>query len=484
MKRLISLLLALCIMPFCLSPQTKAASLYSGAYIEFGEKNSASLLSVMESVQEEGADARIEKIEFQGEKCAYFNAIAKRIYVKLDKSYFEPTAREALIKIKYFDVGKDTIRFEYNSTNEKLANKGVNRRIFIQKQGTNTWQTAVFVINDAKFDGGRADGTDFYICSHDNHQTYGVEYIKSIEVVNLEKYRKGEMSKAPIKANLIHHLEAYGLFTMGLFQSAGGVNFLPYLELPIYAEDVRKPFTKMVGDTNVLQDADEDQVLKYGDLLKSAIQALGYQVEEDLLAQLEGLGMLYDCNTQLSTFFGKIPFRMNNTGLTKQATVNLDRNAYRDDLAGVLYSMLYAKPKGQEKPLIQILVENKIVKKQDVLSTGDKVLINFFLMHAGFELEEKSYIDAKTGRKVNMVGLDGTNTTHMYFTAQSWSSDSNEYVVNANVDKYGRNTIFASYNTTDKTTSVIDDSYNAFYYEGTATKDSNEFFYTIGADIY
>ena len=104
---------------------------------------------------------------------------SRYMYFNVDDGYIYNNSPSAVITVRYLDKGTDRWQLQYHATSEtyKLAGE-------VQKLNTNSWLTATFTLNDAKFSNFQTGGNDFRI----DALTDGNEWIHMVDV------RKGTTS--------------------------------------------------------------------------------------------------------------------------------------------------------------------------------------------------------------------------------------------------------------------------------------------------
>ncbi|MFI4911754.1 MAG: hypothetical protein ACIAQZ_08830 [Sedimentisphaeraceae bacterium JB056] len=102
----------------------------------------------------------------------------KKMYFEADDFYVNSSNRNVVVCVTYYDSGSDQLKLEYNSTSNNY------QAVSITKTNTNTWLSAFFHINDAKFQAAQNQGNDFRI----NNNFDGDEYICKVKVFAREAY--------------------------------------------------------------------------------------------------------------------------------------------------------------------------------------------------------------------------------------------------------------------------------------------------------
>ena len=132
--------------------------------------------------------------QYNGRECIVTQGASKYIAVDVDDSYVSSSDRNVAIKISYFDEGWDIFGFVYKSTS------GI-QTLRIQKNATDTWRTAVILINDAVFDNSDIHGSDFKIRAWESNKPYVNEHISEISVINLDKVK----STQALQKHVLYH---------------------------------------------------------------------------------------------------------------------------------------------------------------------------------------------------------------------------------------------------------------------------------------
>lgn len=499
------IMLALCAL-MALSPVPAAFAQESAgaASITFGAGGHRDRLEVVVT-ETPDKDNTAVLTSFQGEECLMLEKSAANIPVKVDKGYVGPEDRRVVLLVKFFDKGKDYIRVEHTSTQ-----RGDKRNILIQKEGTNRWRTATILLDDVYFAGDRMHGSDFQIASLESHAVYGKEYIAGISVLNLDKAGSPVREGMLAKRDILHEMEASGLHKLGLLDAVQAQREDYGLSLPVTREQAVKAAVSLAaGGTEQLTHAVCDAVdvsewarpyvgyaqqhgiaavadgkLGAGELitvregLSLFIRALGGEPGEDVIGTAKSLGLLYKLGETPTEWFGVNHYRINNTGLYgEQLLGGIDQPLFRDDLAGLMYNMLFCTRAGADKPVLSELVERGVTAGRAIAATGSKELLNFYYEKHGIQLEDTSFVDKKTGVTVHSVGLPGTNTAHMYYTGLA-SLDGKNIILSTALDRQGKKGFLAMYNTETGETTLIDDRYEADYYCA-AFAPTNEVFYTV-----
>lgn len=132
------------------------------------------------------------------------------MFFQIDNGYIPGTATyEAVITVKYFDIGTDKWSLKYDSASgEKTAGT-------ITKGGTKTLKTATFTITDARFGGRLTGGADFYIDSRNpsGNTNDGNEWIHLVEVERKSAVYAPAAPVAQITAQAPNALLSWGAVT-------------------------------------------------------------------------------------------------------------------------------------------------------------------------------------------------------------------------------------------------------------------------------
>ena len=111
------------------------------------------------------------------------------MFFKVDDGYLFGGSNPVTITVTYLDRGTDTWSLRYDAAGgvEQTAWPQGSSVPWVQKEGSNQWRQAVFIIEDARFANGLAGGSDFLLDCRDD----GDEWIHFVEV------SKGEGSSPP-----------------------------------------------------------------------------------------------------------------------------------------------------------------------------------------------------------------------------------------------------------------------------------------------
>lgn len=478
----------------------------STACITFGANGKANKMSVVVS-DVPSADNYAAVLSYMGRDSLSIRSSRGQIPVKVDKSLITPADRNIAVKIKYFDKGIDMIVFQHTS-----VVRGDKRNVLIQKENTNTWRTATILLDDNIFNGDRMYGSDFQIGSLESHPVQGIEYIAGIEVINLDKLEN--IVQNGMKGHTLHETEAAVLHYLGLLEAVNADQGDYGLEMAVTREQaVQMAVQLTAGGTDALHQAGSS----YPDVSEEARPYIGYAVANgivsdkgdgtfggsepvslrqvlDIFIRAYGSKDGYDSVAAKAielgllqriasvAYFGEPAYRTANTGFYENEISTLDRYAFRDDLAGIAFSALQAVKQDNQQNTLLDLINNGVIDQERLVDSGSKTLLYLYYDLHGIQLEEKSYIDPKTGVKVNSIGLPGTNTANMYFSAMS-SVDGKNILLTTAVDFQGKKGFLAVYNIETKETAILDDRYAADYYNGVVAP-GNVAFYYIKDEVY
>ena len=88
------------------------------------------------------------------------------MWFKVDDGYINGGANQVIVSVTYADMGNDRWALKYDGpSGEQTAIPEGSGNPWVQKTGSNTWKTATFRINDARFANGLSGGSDFRIDS-------------------------------------------------------------------------------------------------------------------------------------------------------------------------------------------------------------------------------------------------------------------------------------------------------------------------------
>ena len=441
--------------------------------------------------------------QYNGRECIVTQGASKYIAVDVDDSYVSSSDRNVAIKISYFDEGWDIFGFVYKSTSGMQT-------LRIQKNATDTWRTAVILINDAVFDNSDIHGSDFKIRAWESNKPYVNEHISEISVINLDKVKS---TQALQKHVLYHETEGAILSKLGLIEAIRSDKNDFGLSRPLTrkeavraamqivyagsgelsgatcnASDVSEEYKSFIGlalEKGVISykngtEVGADDIITILELMEIFARANNVFNSGDVLADLKNAGLLKDLSMPLPQYLGAVIYRGANTGLYSEEITSLDSYAYIDDLAGIVYNQL-----GIDSPdktaYIAKLVNAGIIFSDNVVNCGNQALLYKYYEEAGFNLVEKSYVDPKTGITVNTIGLPGTHTVSMYSSASS-SADGKNILVTTAVDYQTGKGLMAIYNTETKKTTMINNKPTAYF--GGVMAPTNEAFYYCDNEVY
>ncbi len=102
------------------------------------------------------------------------------MWFKIDDGYINGNSPSAGVQVTYWDHGTDTWALLYDSTRgEQAAVPQGSSQPWVQKQNSNTWKVASFVLSDGRLANGLAGGSDFRIDSRND----GDEWVHFVKVI-------------------------------------------------------------------------------------------------------------------------------------------------------------------------------------------------------------------------------------------------------------------------------------------------------------
>lgn len=440
---------------------------------------------------------------YKGRECIETQGASKYIAVDVDDSYVLADDRNVAIKISYFDEGWDIFGLVYKGT-------GGTQTLRIQKNATDTWRTAVILINDAVFDNSDIHGSDFKIRAWESNKPYVNEHISEISVINLNN-RESEQSLQ--KRILYHETEGAILSKIGIIEAIRSDKNDYGLSRPLTrkeavrtaiqivyagdeelnnavctADDVDDEYDNFIGfalDKGIISYKTDslvgaDDIITMRELMEIFARANNIEISNDVIFDLEQYGLINNLSNPLPQYLGATINRGANIGLYIEEVTSLDSYAYVDDLAGIAYNQLSINsPEG--KAYIAELVNSEIIYSTDVINCGNLALLYKYYEAAGFNLIEESYVDSKTGITVNTIGLPGTHTVSMYSSASSCADGKNILVTTA-VDYQTGKGLMAVYNTETKETTILNNKPTPYF--GGVMAPTNEAFYYCDDEVY
>lgn len=164
--------------------------------------------------------------EIGGRRAVKTNKNSKVYYLiyNLDDSYLYDGENKAYVSIEYFDLGTDKIALQYDAgpgNTHKLAG-------IITRSNTNTWKTATFYLEDARFANGTNSG-DFWIATYvpgfgfqQDAYIGKVSVVKAGQVLSLDIWPKRFSPQAGGFITVDYRLSVPGIVSLWVEDTAGG----------------------------------------------------------------------------------------------------------------------------------------------------------------------------------------------------------------------------------------------------------------------
>ena len=400
-------------------------------------------------ISAESAGADVINADITNNACA--GAIGSQSFTLLDNSArymclrarggFAEKSENTALRIVYLDSGSNFIRVRYRV--KSGANTPVRTRL-IHKSASGELREAVILINRGVYDGNTkvspgGENADIVIDSYDTHSGKNVEYIREAELTELGGIPAEDSDGR--KQRIFYKSASCLLGKIGLID--------PDADLGTEAstEDINTAFSKITGLCADTEQNDMESVLK------AWLAALGYPTAGNIKNRAAEAGLIRSV-IYSPAFYGRSSGReLQNFGV---ATVSFEetQKVYRDELAGLMYNLLFVKPKNGEKRFMTRLAENDAGFEERLLSLNDYLISNTYYDDSGIKISEKEITDGVTGEKITCLYLKGGNVNAAYVN-EFTSVDGENFALCAAYDKRIGTGIPVVYNTRLKTTTEL-----------------------------
>ncbi len=365
--------------------------------------NDSSILknvSVIETPADSNTTVSYKKVN--GENCIYLKNREKTLVLKTDDTAFPDDTENAALRIVYLD---NDINFIEVSFSVKRDGGNIKKERLIHKSNSGEMREALILINSGVYTGGEDGfyGGDVLISSYGPNGELCEEFIKEIEIVNLDNI--GTNEESGVKKHLLHRSSAYILEKLSL---------MPEGDLSVKAsnDDINLFFEKITGKT--------------GDFTGNTMDELIANWNKKLGATpLRGV-------THEPGFFEHRGYELQNFGVAR-VTYEDGQSIFYDDLAGLLYNVLFMS-NSNGVPYMVALAQKDEDFKEKLLGLNDFLISNTYYDSAGIEISEKTQTDAITGVERTVFYMKGGNINSTYVNEYA-SVDSENFLFCAAYDK-------------------------------------------------
>ena len=438
-------------------------ALNTGAAVLSEEQDLACIENASLIYSDVSGDANyIEMQTVGGQSCITILGADKVIALRADGDKVSYATENTALKIIYYDNSADFLRVKWKANG---ADGAVTRTRTIHKSGSGEFREAVVLINNGRYNGEMDYCADILIDAYDTDLAGSKEYISKIELINLDTIGANEVNgrkERLLYASSAKILEKLGLLLEGEADAAAS------------AADIADGFERITGMTCRLNGTNMQAVIT------SWLTALGYAVNGTLLNKAINAGIIRQVNYKAS-WFGRDSYEMQNFGIGS-VEYQAEQTVFYDDLAGLMYNLLFMRANGDTVPFLVRLAEKDADFKDRLLSLNDTALSNAYYSCKGIEISEKTVTDNLTGREMTYLYMKGGNVNAAYVN-EFTCTDGENYVLCAAYDKRLSLGVPVIYNTATKQTTMLSEIRNTVCFAMLMSKQ-NIAYWTEGASLY
>ena len=444
MKRMLSVLICLLLLPY---PAALAAE-------DMPSVLCAELLSPT-------AETAVTLAAAGGRSCYFLENEEKKLALRADGDAVAAETENLLLRIVYLDDGAGFLRVRWRARSSQL----VVRTRLIHKSSRGGFREAAVLINRGLYDGGGDFGADIIIDSYDTHKGVCRDYISEIELINLDEMGSNEENGK--KRHIFFGASAEILDRLGLLPPGNAEEMATLYDINSY-------FTKITGISADVTGSTMQQVIT------SWLTALGYPTDGNLQNKAVSAGLIRAVSYAPS-FFGRSGYEMQNFGVGT-VTYTSSQTVFYDDLAGLLYGLLFVKKNGDPLPCLAQLMQADNAFAERLFRLNDTLLSNAYYDAAGIEISEKTVTDSLTGNELTCLYMRGGNVNSTSVNELA-SLDGENYLLCAAYDKRQDLGVPVIYNRKTKKTTELSQTRNMDSFGMLLSRDNTAYF-TEGASLY
>lgn len=356
------------------------------------------------------------------------------IYFRLDKDFYQPTDRDFVILVEYWDFGPDPGWFhvEYNS-----ADGTANKRVSIQKTGrVQKWCTARIFVNDAEFGGKMDENADIRLVSN------AYNAFSRISVYNIAAAARGGEE---IDIGVVNQEKADILHGLGLYRGASETEYAPMLEKEVTRYEMLSMLIDGVAETKA---ANRQKSCGFQDVREEQAAVVGYAEDQNWIVGNEKnefrpddtatprelmtvyLRMLgYEDENLYETAYEKA----NEIGLIYNENIILsgDIALTRDHFVAMAYNALNLKNIKTNVSVINRMVANNNIEAESLKGSE----FEGAMYAKPVKIEKRIIFDDVAQREYYYMNLNGARAIRPYVTQQHWKSDGSKFLISNDIHK-------------------------------------------------
>lgn len=418
-------------------------------------------LIVCASVITSSEETMTELRRMDEKDCFFLENSDKKLILRADNDFVAPETENVALRIVYLDNGSNFIRVRWRARSTSV----LERTRLIHKSNSGSFREAVVLMNRGLYDGSGDGGADIVIDSYDTHKSVCSEYISEIELVNLSDMGANEENgkkKHVLFGASSEIMERLALLPQGNAEEKASLS------------DINLYFEKITGVACSVPEA------TMGSLIKEWLNVLGYPTDGTLQNKAVTAGLIRSVG-YAPAFFGRAGYEMQNFGVGT-VTYTDSQSVFYDDLAGLLYDLLFMKKNGDTLPFMVQMAQRDSRFEEKLLGLNDTLISNTYYDAAGIQISEKTITDSLTGEEMTCLYMKGGNVNSTYVNEYA-SIDGENYFLCAAYDKRLDLGVPVLYNRKTKETTALSQTRNMDCFGMLMSKD-NIAYWVEGATLY